>query len=889
MAKSRKAAEQETRAYLLDWAQRRDPASMHEPVTDPTNSGHLHKTNLGVGPQFFYGRIVDAVAFTHCYRVLFERGQTPMPCIPLAQTSLLPFGAREINTYGLGTYVWVLVHAQLEYGLIIGAEPPPMTTASLCRSDQIHQASCGGLKVDRMHEQPFLLQSQGGVVNAAAGRPLDSIPAGEWGAMTETGMRITLDSYMAQLGADEGTGVFAFYHDQLLRVCGVNLHMFDSTHEYEGLDDGGEAYSIRGQATYLWEALGLAEIGDDPYKERDADVTQISEPHYSKLEPSEDDQQPFHRLRTFHGYLGQGSLTSLSGKSPGLSRYDGDDVLDGLFEESTGLDGSYSLRSAKRITLAKRPAIPVPKRVRRPEDKDGDNSDNYKASGVYGGGGVHKVRDRILNELGFAPGAAGSPRCLQTATGVLDVHAHLFNWNNLHPFHYHENDWFLPEEDATNVGTNTGTLPFGSLGSAFYLPDADTTYVDVDHRYGGTSVYQNYSYFDMLDDGGVVIGDGFGAEIRMTGGHLFLTAPGDVWLQPGRNVNVMGGRDVIVKAKNSIDISATDTDVRIKAEKNLHMIGGNDGDTGGVLIESPTPSVHVFDSVKGEDVVHGGITLKAKKGFVTTWASNIYLRTGGGDVETGSITLDANKGGDPIYMRSSHLMKYVQTLDGTYFETGDKVGHANVQFLSGQVWGQGHSTIGYHVLDGFMVTRGGISVVDGHIATTIADTDKKGIYVWPLKDESLTQAIEALDDAQRAEDDSVATADTTLEAQFTNYLYAENQVGNEDVIRHTEFTHRTVEQYRTVDFRLWESRWQHLARTMGSGGSPWVEKESHKEEFPYPGKDKLKTDEVFVQQDLLLFDGGVSKSRTGSLADYEEPEFKEPVCKKMNDAFLVIT
>lgn len=885
MAKQRKrdAAQDTSRAYLLDWASRRNPGSLHEPVTDPTNSGHLHRKNLGVAPVFAYGRIVDAVAFTHCYRVLFERDQTPLPCIPLAHSALLPFGARETTTYGLGAHVWCLLHPHIEYGLIIGVEPAPMTTAKLCRSDQIHQASHSGIKVETMHEQPFLCQGSGGVVNAAAGRPIDSVPAGEWGAMTETGLRILLDSYMAQIGVDEATGIFAFYHDQLLRVAGYNTHQFDSGHEYEGYDDQTETYNIRGYVAYPWEALGKAEFGSNPFQERGPNTTQVDEPWYSKLEPGEDDQQAYHRWREFHGYLGQGNKRFMAGKGPDTFRYEGDDVLDGLFEEQVGLTGSYFLRSAKRITLAKRPAIPTPKRVKKPEDKDGDTPDDYRFSGALGSGDPHKVSDRVRNKIGCA---SGSPMALQTAAGVLDVHAHLFNWDGCHPFFYHEKDWFLPEEDETTVGTNMGSLPFGSLAGAFYMPDGQQTSVDVDHRYGTAQVFQNYSYVDMLDDGGVVIGDGFGAEIRMTGGHLFLTAPGDVWLNPGRNANILGGHDTIIKAHNSVDVSATKTDVRIKAEKNFHVIGGNSETQGGILLEAPTQTVHEFDEKKGEEVVHGGITFKAKKGFVTTWANHIYLRTGGGDVQSGDITLDCDRGQRTLYKHVRDIMQYVGSSDGTYFLQGEAVEHANVQFGSSQVWGKGHCTLGFHILDGFLVCRGGISVVGGHIGTEQAKDFN--YYVGELKDEPLEKAIEALDDCKEAHDDAVASGDSTFQGQFTDFLYEEKQPGHDETIRQTEFTHRTVEQYRTSDFRLWESRWQQLARTMGGGGATWVEKKSNKETYPYPGKEMLVDEPRFIRQDLKLFSNGTSESREDKQADYEDPEFKEPDCTVMNGAFQVI-
>ena len=42
----------------------------------------------------------------------------------------------------------------------------------------------------------------------------------------------------------------------------------------------------------------------------------------------------------------------------------------------------------------------------------------------------------------------------------------------------------------------------------------------------------------LLEDGTVVIGDGYGAEIRMCAGSITISAPGDVWLKPGKNAQM---------------------------------------------------------------------------------------------------------------------------------------------------------------------------------------------------------------------------------------------------------------------------------------------------------------------------------------------------------------
>lgn len=873
------ATAQDSLAYQLGWQLRRDPSSRHAPTTDPTTSGHLLRSHLGIDATIYHGRIVDAVAFTHCYKVLVADGVPPIPCIALQPMPLLPFGARSTTTLAPGATVWLFWAPQFEYGLIIGVEPPPMTTADLCRSDQIHQASRCGLKVDGMHTYPLLTTGSGGFINVAAGRPLDSLPTAEFGAITETGLRIYLDSYMAQLGVDEATGIFAFYHDQLLRIAGVNTHQFDCGREYEGLDDQTELFNMEGWSVFPWEAVGTSEMAADAFQTRSAEQTQLIEPWYSSVEPVHDDQQAYRRLRHFRGYLGQGSKRTLSGAPPaGLFQYSNEDVLDGLWEEQVAMTGSFAMRSAKRITIAKRPCIPSPKQMRRPEDAAGDTASNYCFSGFLGASGVtHKVKDRVAN-------SANEATALQSAAGILDVHAHLFNWEGSHPFYYHTQDWFLPEESDTFAHINESPLPIGDLANDFYMADAPHVDVPIDHRYTKSSVYLNTSYIDMNDAGGVTIGDGFGAEIRMANGHIFLSAAGDIWMQPGRNINLWGGHDVIVRAKNSIDLSATKRDIRIKAQHNLHMIGGNsgiDGDaaaTGGVLIECPTPTYHDFDGKKGEDVGHGGITFKAQRGFVTTWGKNIYLRTGGGNVESGDITLDADNGYRTIYTNAQDQLQFVRNSDCTFFQTGDELAsslsHANGQFLHGQVWGKGHTTHGYHILDGYLLNRGGIGVIDGYISLD------EGYYVGEYDARSHARAIDDFNAAIATQQETQDSGNSSHNDQFRDFLYASQQPGNDDVIRRTEFTHRTVSQYQSSGFWIFQTRWQAASDDLPS----WIEVESHQQEMPYPGREIFESQTLWEQPSLLV-DGGCSTARGDVYAD---PTHPAPVLHVLNDDYKVI-
>jgi uncharacterized protein (DUF2345 family) len=78
----------------------------------------------------------------------------------------------------------------------------------------------------------------------------------------------------------------------------------------------------------------------------------------------------------------------------------------------------------------------------------------------------------------------------------------------------------------------------------------------------------------ILPDSGIVLRGACGEEILLQGGNITLSCPSDIRVLPARSAVSLAGDDVVFRAKNSIDLTATDNDVRIKAERNLDMVGG---------------------------------------------------------------------------------------------------------------------------------------------------------------------------------------------------------------------------------------------------------------------------------------------------------------------------
>lgn len=759
-------------------------------------------------------------------------------------------------------------------------------------------------RTDEADKRPIRTHGNGGIPDALAGRLHDGLAGGEQGWITETGMRIFIDSAMALFGADEITQVAAFYMDQLLRVSGYNLQIWSGTRETESLIDGYETYEYTGWATYPWEQLGRL-VDGDPQILRTPEQWQTSEPWYGKSEPADQRAMPFHREQEYHGYIGQGGKHLLAGppvssSAETLSYVGGTEavppLLPGLHDDFVTLPGRRCIQAAKGISLIKRSPIVIPVRKFKPEDVDegADGPGNYRFSGTRGDNGQEHS---VTGDIGLHPSA--DPQ-FNKALGITDLHSYIFNYEGLHPFAYHRGDYYTPEESEMTYLNQTALVPpFGLLASQMYF-DAESfrRTLRIDDRYGEQAYYDNTAGIDLLDDGGVVIYDGFGGEIRMTGGSIHISCPGDVWLKPGRNLNAWAGHDMNLRAKKSIDAIASNGDFRAKAEHNMQLLGGNDT-VGGVLIESRGPQIYDFDEC-GEAVESGGIMLRSEQASVVAWSSSIYLRTGGGDIAGGPIMLDANKGGDIVAIYAATSQNYLG--DGVYwhFGTHNEGVAGPTAFIDSSAAGvPGSLCVG----DGIIVAGEGI--FGGGVVSMVGFAAVECPFVGCLDDtEEITEAINAcvqLMYSELPQDVGQALMDTL----FTPLFYDAQRPGNDDVISKAMTSLRVQIDYKSENFKIFEDRWQQFGRIGRTSPAQWNENPvlcQGDPTYPFPGKEAFDAGESeseeaapgrYIVQDLTIFDPTTGRSRDrldaeGVTSVYASPQYGEQRAVSLNQYTVII-
>lgn len=808
------------------------------------------------------GTIEDSFAHAGCYLVRLPSG--PMvPALDLVHTAGLPMGARPIGGYPPRSRVLILYSPLFDTAIVVGSAARGLANPNTILPDSIALRSCVGIIQDPMHHTPLLQSPVMG--NFSLGRPIDSLP-GDWGAINDLGAAVILGRLLSSIRASDLAKVETFWGDDLVRVTGYNMEMFNAAREALHLDDEGEWDEIEFMTPFIWEGMGAR----DPGTKVSRNSSDPAKPgiYFATVEPSVDDQHIIPRSLIMRGYLGDVEHAWVCRPPDGLGIETFSRTrppYDGLSEVIRHIDGTLSFRSAREIILEKTVKIPVPKRLKSAEDPTGDNRKNYKAAGV-GDGEVKKV-----------PFVWGSEEANIRSIQAIDQSIWLHGKYALAGLSRHKKDWDLPEEeDLTEMGQGTFYDKPLNIGHQFMLPLSDFASLVVDHRSGQpTRYYRTRSGVRLHDDGSVTIEDGYGSQIKMSGGSIFLSAVNDIWLQPGRSLVAWAPFDAIVRAGNCADITAAKGDVRVKAEKNLQILSGNSG-SGGCVIENraENSSSAAGYTETGSRVVGAGITLKALKSSVHSFSKELYLGAEQDNPQS-VVTLDAGIG--TMFLRGKNITERISgsriTLITSETEPEKKVLYVGKRLvvISSALEVGGSTRIVPLQGSGALEVSGALKVHGGGLFGKGVATNGSfaqamgGIFVGKMKAPVDMGKPPAALAAELQE--QINTISGPIEQ--LNTLIGENEEtspANPKFQEKVGVSMRSSEDMRLgPSFVLIESRWQQIVRIKG-GGNKWDEPEvldpQGNPTRPHPGQEAWQEGEHYATVDPVNHDGGTGAAKS---------------------------
>jgi hypothetical protein len=809
--------------------------------SDPFSSGTVNKLDLSKTLTVQTGIIAETNPFWGWYSVRSYNTNSTILCNLISDCPQTPMGARRIGSLQPHTKVYFVSNPYSPFGVILGVSPEVMSDVGNILAESITMAS-GHTIVSEPTNNIVTAIDKSALGDFSRGSAIDSTLVGERGWICETGSAVFVDPFMSFIKADENCGFWAFHLDQLARMHGHNIQIRSSGYEQEHFDDNGESVGYVGTTPYIWEGLGALSFGTATAIPHDPIEEQISKPYLGAADVVESDQEdrqvPYHRLQMYTGYLGQGFRHILRLPPEGGS---GINTINGetgeiVWEQHLALDGNFHIRSSQGITIAHSPLYNPPVRQARIENEEsGDTRNNYRFSGILGAGAQHKLSDTPIDAQTFPARALCSD----------DDTAYAFAWRNDHPFKYHENDFRevdQPEKEEQPA--------YGVLTGQWYIDPPQSVTKKVDHRYSA-DYNKLMSYFKILPDGTIIIAGPNGEEIRMVGGSIEISCPGDIQLRPGRNLITLAGRTVALRAKKDIDIASTEADVRLKAEENFLALAGNGKQKGKLIIEN-----------KFED--DQGIVLKSAGPINHLAEKAIYIRSGAGG-DSSNIILDAGADQGVIATASQSMVSFISgTSISQHFGADGSYSDSNVFSKTSNIFGSGvYSTEGMACLGG-MACRENFISAEGHIGTAKAK-DAMGLVGDLNQDAGNGQTYAQLADAQlekiqEAEDEVNSKATEIFDMAFKLPYRESGRIGDADPAGgwgKYAFYFKSTGEYKADGYTLYESRWQQRSRMFGGSAETWTEKPViYQEEptYPYPGKEAWTEGEGFKEVDLLFYD-----------------------------------
>lgn len=798
--------------------------------SDPYSSTAVSYQDLSNSNNVYLGIVAEVLPFYGWYKVISFNGGHAVVCNLMSDCSNTPIGARRIGSIQPHTKVHYIKPYSGTTGTIIGVEPDAMPYMGDVIPEVISMATNFFTTAEGTNNSLTLFDKEC-LGDFSRGSPVDSTLVGERGWVCETGTAIFIDPFMSFIKSDENCGFWAFHFDQVARMQGHNIQIRSCAHEQEFFNDTSECVGYVGYATYPWEGLGALESGTRTAQLKDDGYTDAAK------DIGLETQVPYHRLQSFTGYLGQGfrQFLRLPPEGGGINELGkrGGDIA---WEQHLALDGNYHIRSSQGITIAHSPLYKSPARVRRMEDEEsGDTKDNYKFSGSVGGGEDHKITDTPIDAQEFPA------RVLIADDDV----AYSFAWRNEHPFVYHQNDFITYEDPEAE-----DSPAYGQLSGQWYITPPTGTTKKVDHRYDAK--YNNLlSYFKIMPDGAIVIAGPHGEEIRMVGGSIEISCPGDIQLRPGRNLISLAGRSTAIRSKEDIDVSSTDADVRLKAEKNTMILAGNGKSEGNLIIENKSS-------------VEKGIVLRSAGGINLLSVEDLYLRSGA-DGSARNVIIDAgSEGSGDVCISSERMGVFVN--QGRYDFFGSPGAATSSNSFTGSTTVTGSPIYADGDIGGLgnLICKRYVIAVEGHIATGQAKTfnyfvgelsdkvDDSGTSAKQKAEASLEQIKEYVEKINKLGDD-------LYEAFIKNPFTEGGQIGDADTSGgwgKNAFKFKSTGEYKATAFKLYESRWQQRDRLFGGGGSAWTENPVvylGEDTYPYPGRQAWTEDPSMKEVDLMFY------------------------------------
>ena len=688
----------------------------------------------------YTGTVIESYPGTYACTVRIHGHNLTIPCTAAC------FGSNQLSGAGVG-HTWlpmeganVLVYKPDKHGrtgTIVAVLPPVIGHKDTAHAIKWVIPSCDpesgmGFATEAAYVNPYIDPNDMYTLQANGGRPVDAAP-GSYALLNEMGIGMHIGTLHASFRASERAGVDAFHLDNLLRIYDDQFQHYSSIGEHHIYNDGGYQTAEFFATPHMCERFGFHTYGKQWLMDDDFDASTMKNSDKRLIYLKE------YMNKRLHIYAGHnGGIFSMFVANPDpsmdVTQYDTKNYDQGLMSFNVDGSGRVMLSSAGDIILERTDRIPIPKKMFEPWDPEGsrvDTDDPYKEKKPY---------EWDDDEIGG--------NFLQIENAIAWYKKSLYQ-----RFDEADKDWFTPE--------------------AFQLPVPDDDYEKIDKKLGTEhfSLFHRKRAFVRIGiDGTITMRSNGGSEIILDGKDIILNAPGDIRFQAGNNV-VSLGRDIIQKSQNSIDISTTKNDIRIKSGKNTHMYAKE-----GMLLQSDGNGAGFKFEPDGEQQFIRGIMLHAKNSSISIFSKRLYLQA------KEFMALKVQEASGVLELAANSIMQGFKR----FFASSSSGGGLSLG-SSASLFGKSASIVAEHSLALFRGTK----------AAVIAPWVDIGTDIYQ--------------DASEVSD-SVTAMITESDKTLAPYRF--------DDLDKVKFKFRTPEQMHTNDIKIFEPYWMFVHRTY-KAQLPW--------------------------------------------------------------------
>jgi len=551
------------------------------------------------------GKIVRAVSVHGTYEVLANTGKRFVGAIGLSESSSGLFGVHTSNTYLPGSRVILYVPNKAETGtgisFILGAasdtaivKDSPYKTLSILDNMMSFLIKRADTDLKFMPEDTILENSY------SNGRAADILP-GEWAKTTYTGGGFFLSDFMASIGSGERARIETFLFDKLIRISADKLQERVAANDNVAFLEGILNSTVTRESATLLESLGSTDA-TTPITTTEQDAKHHYDFKYKK-------EQPYYNHQIVSGDLAQGILETYSLPPKDVDK----DRAPGALSIHKGYDGSFGIKALKEISLEKTSIIVAPGLIDEP-DKFIEKKSEYDSKPFF------EEADATPEDISFFGSNAADI-----------VNKYDLEKDSFEKMRIRDKVWDIPKDqdevlsDLKKVGVdfkNEPELKELKPTDPYYSepPKSATIQPFVDEK--GKRTGKEVDVFDVSSiirqgaDGSIIIGGGFGEEIRLFRGNIYLTCPGDIITTPGRDsVLVAGGNNIQKAVKGTTEIESKST--TLISEGNMQLVAAASGTTGTMILENKSKlpiSMEKYEAnMKDNKAVGGGILIKSKQ------------------------------------------------------------------------------------------------------------------------------------------------------------------------------------------------------------------------------------------------------------------------------------